>query len=282
MPVRLTFLSSRGGVPPVPASCLSEVRVWRDHEGRPCVYGYRVDEGWAVEVPRVAVFRFGRRGGVAAFPYPGAGQRRVRDVYRLGILPLVLQSRGTEVLHASAVVAGRGVLGLCGISGTGKSTVAYGLSLRGYPLWADDAVAFKAARDNIESIPLEFSVRLDAPSARVFGLSRNGESAVTNGVRPEQERQGSRRLAAVCVLERLGPGRGSTVEVSLLDPVRAFVALLRHAYYLDLDDMGRKSGMMHQYLELAGAVPVFLVRFRAGIERLGAVLDAIERTVCNA
>lgn len=233
-------------------------------------------------MPRVAAFRFAARGAVAAFPRPGVETRQIRDVYRRGILPLVLHYRGTEVLHASAVITGRGVLGLCGVSGTGKSTIAYGLGLRGHPLWADDAVAFRAAPRDIEALPLGFSVRLQSPAAQFFGPNLNGDGPVAGAARPDHSPRGARRLAALCVLERRGPGPGDVVEISQFDPVRAFMALLPHAYCLDLRDIERKSGMVHQYLELAGAVPVFHVRFRAGIECLEAVLDAVERRICIA
>ena len=52
--------------------------------------------------------------------------------------------RGWEALHASAVLSPQGVVAFCAGSGTGKSTIARGLSERGYQLCADDAVAVKA------------------------------------------------------------------------------------------------------------------------------------------
>ncbi len=79
------------------------------------------------------------RGTSSHFPTE-ASPDSIEDTYRRGVLPLVLQLRGHEVLHASAVSTASGLLVLCGVSGTGKSTFAYGLSRRGYPLWADDAV----------------------------------------------------------------------------------------------------------------------------------------------
>src|SRR5205823_1705698 len=86
----------------------------------------------------------------------------VDDLFRTAVVPLALQVFGYEVLHASAVRTESGVSAFCGLSGTGKSTVAYGLSRRGYPLWADDAVVFSAVDEGTTHcfrIPFAFHLR---------------------------------------------------------------------------------------------------------------------------
>ena len=273
--MRLNFRTNRRGDAFSPHGFCPPVRVWRDEEGRPCVYGYREGETWAIDVPGIATFRFERQGDVAASAYPGAARSRIRDAYRRGILPLILQFRGGEVLHASAVLISGGVVGLCGVSGTGKSTIAYGLGLRGHQVCADDALVFRASAGAVESLPLEFDLRLPPASARHFGLLRRIGGVVGVGG-AEGRRNAPRPLAALCVLQR-GRGSGPAPEVVPLGPAQAFIALLPHAYCLDLDDVERKSRMMHQYLDLAGRVPVFHIRFSGGFHGLEAVLNVIER-----
>src|SRR3990172_8170301 len=107
--MRLTVRSYQSGAAFPAESPHRPARVWRDPEGRPSAYGYGDGEGWMIAVPGVAAFRFGAYGGVAAAGYPGAGRRRICEVYHRAILPLVLQYRGREVLHASAVFTPRGV-----------------------------------------------------------------------------------------------------------------------------------------------------------------------------
>src|SRR5690606_18526516 len=104
----------------------------------------------------------------------------IQDSYQRCVLPLVLQAAGTEVLHASAVLTPRGVLALCAESGTGKSTLAYGLSRRGYPLWADDAVAFEADETCTNAMPLPFALRLQRDAVRFFDDGRGLTDAVSN------------------------------------------------------------------------------------------------------
>jgi len=228
-----------------------------------------------IDVPGVAAFRFGIRGGVAAAGYPGAGRDLIREVCHRAILPLVLQYRGREVLHASAVFTPRGVVGLCGTSGTGKSTIAYALGLRGYRVWADDALVFRVASGRVESLPLVFDLRLGPASARHFGL-RPGTGVVGAG-RSGNGRSSARPLAALCVLRRARAAGPPAAGFVPLEPARAFTALLPHAYCLDLNDMGRKSKMIRRYLALAACVPVFEIRFSGGLAGLGAVIEAVER-----
>jgi len=275
--VRLIFLPKHRGAAISHEVSGTPARVWRDPEGRPAVYGYREGETWAIDIPRVAVFRFGRQGDVAVAAYPGAARSQVRDVYRRGILPLFLQYRGREVLHASAVLAGGNVVGLCGVSGTGKSTIAYGLGLRGHQVWADDALVFRVSPAMVETLPLGFGLRLRPAAARHFGLLRRSAGEIVGAGGGEDGRNAARPLVAVCVLQR---GRGpapSAAEAVPLGAVQALIALLPHAYCLDLDDLERKSRMMQQYLDLAGRVPVFSIKFSDGLESLGGVLDAIQR-----
>src|ERR671935_59558 len=63
---------------------------------------------------------------------------------------------GREVLHASAVITARGVVAFCAVSTTGKSTIAYQFSRRGYGIWADDALAFDGADRGVTALWLPF------------------------------------------------------------------------------------------------------------------------------
>jgi hypothetical protein len=117
------------------------VQVWRDHEGTVCAAGHTVAGRHWMHVPRIGSFAFGPCAGdaVHVFAEPSARPESVLDTFRRMVLPLALQAQGEEVLHASAVRMLQGVVALCAVSETGKSTLAYALSRRGFPLWADDA-----------------------------------------------------------------------------------------------------------------------------------------------
>jgi hypothetical protein len=219
-----------------------------------------------MEIPRIASYVFEVDDPeVVAYPRPEAPDEAVLDGFRRVVLPMALQARGQEVIHASAVLGPQGVLALCAISETGKSTLAFGLGRRGYDLWADDAVAFEVGPTSVDATPLPFALRLRPASAAYFGVA--DEPATVQEPKPAP-------LAAVCVLERVvDAGEGG---VERMTSSTAFRSLLTHAYCFDPDESERKRRMVEAYLSLTQRVPVFRVRVAAGLEHLRKLLDAIE------
>lgn len=258
--------------PPAP-----DVKIWRDTRGIVCAFGYTSGGyGW-MELPGVATFRFESvNSRVTAYPAPSADLELVHDSYCHAALPLALHYFGSEVLHASAVLAPGGVVAFCAISETGKSTLAAALSLRGYPLWADDAVALsKRGGDGaMGAIPIPFRPRLRAPAAAYLKYTGN-RGAPTPALLRES---GWTPLAALCVLRRSEAARDG-VEISRLSPPQAFGALLPHAFCFTLKDPQRKRLMLRTYLDLAAHTPAFAVSFVPEFEKLPTVLDAIEDKV---
>src|SRR5262249_38115323 len=149
----------------------------RDNDGTVCAYGYtREDQHWMI-LPGLACFQFGKHvDDITAMVAQDAPLEMVQDAFYRSILPMVLQVRGREVLHASAVRTACGVVALWAVSETGKSTIAYGLSRRGYQLWADDAVAIDVAGPIITAIQLPFSIRLRPASASYFAVESPGHA----------------------------------------------------------------------------------------------------------
>jgi hypothetical protein len=259
----------------------SALEIWRDEDGEIYATGGRAGEAYWIEVPGVGTFRLGGDDGdeVAVTPLPNIANAEILENYQRIVLPLLLHARGSELVHASAVVApSGGVVAFAGGTRTGKSTLAYALSLRGHPIWADDAVLFQTGKSAVESIPLPFALRIRQPSARFFDLQAGTEAEW----RPLfVNDDAARPLAAMCLLEQMPEGTEAsrTVEVELRDPASAFPALLTHSYRFSIKEPRRKREMMSRYLELTAQVPVYDVRFRPGLEGLGEVLDRIEQTV---
>ena len=183
------------------------------------------------------------------------------ELYWHAALPLVVQARGGEVLHASGVLMPRGVVVLCGASKSGKSTIAYGLHRRGHRLWADDAVALEVTESAITAWPLPFDVRLRPATAALFGL---GERAARLAGADDSSGDGRAPapLEAVCVL---GRRRGADGRRCLRHSASvAYPALLANAYCFSLEDPPRKRLMLERYLSLVARVPVMALRPRTG------------------
>jgi hypothetical protein len=251
------------------------VTVWPDVVGMPWGYGYVDVGGHWMCVPQVATFHLDLQTRlVRAHPHDGALADRVRETYVEGVLPLALQALGLEVLHASAVRMGGGVVALCGVSGTGKSTMADALGRRGYRPCADDAVALDPSEAKPRVIPLPFRMR-----------PRSATGSRADRAAPQRWEQGGddpadqepRLLTALFVLTRTVVG--AETALSPLTPAAAFSAVLPHAYCFSLDDVSRTRRMLRAYFHLVTSVPVFQIVFAAGLRDLPTILDAVERTV---
>ncbi|MBA3474630.1 MAG: hypothetical protein H0T57_15655 [Rubrobacter sp.] len=264
--------------PALPDANDPEVQVWRDLDGTICGYGHTVGGAYWMHLPGLASFCFG--GGedrVTAIADPPVREDQILDAYHRNVLPMVLQARGQEVLHASAVLTPRGVVALCAVSKTGKSTMAFGLSRRGWPLWADDAVAFETLDSSVRAIPLPFGVRLRPESTAFFD-----QDSVTVGANPsridDRVEAEPTQLAALFLLNRVHEGNDSAaVQIHELSSAQAFTDVLAHAYCFSFQDVERNRSMMRHYLELVARIPVFKIRFRPGFETFPAVLDGISQ-----
>jgi hypothetical protein len=272
---------ARSTVPPVDRPGAGEAEVWLAAGGAVVARSGTVGRERWVDVPTLGEFVFDEiTDEVRAHVRARTGLARVRDTYRRAVLPMILQARGIEVLHASAVLTERGVLALAGPSGVGKSTLAMGLAGQGHRPWADDAVGWDVSDGVPRVLPLPFGLRLRPPAAAFFGREpgNRGADKVEIGRFPRAPSRHPASLAAVCVLER-GPKQDGAVVIEKLHPSGAFRALLPHAFCFDLGDAGCKRRVTERYLELAGRVPCFVVRFGSGLARLASLLDAVEREV---
>jgi hypothetical protein len=221
-----------------------------------------------VTIPGLASYRFGDEGDVLAASL-GASEAAVEDAWYRSVLPLVLQARGTQVLHASAVWGRAGVVALCGTSTAGKSTLAWALEGRGYTVVADDALPFVLGngRALVRALPHRLRLRPDALSH--------------HRVEPDESLRDPGDewfpLPRVVLLGHSGVTSGKQ-----LSSLESFTALLPHAYCFDLDDVGGKAALTDAYLELANLATVVPLFVRKGLEHLEETADELERLLLAA
>jgi hypothetical protein len=269
------------GEPGLPGRQLKSARhvLSYDRTGAPSAFGWRHDEGLWVEVPDVATFHLPDSGAVlTAFPDESADWEAVQDAYYGAALPLVVQAtRGLEVLHASAVLvaAKDRAAAFCGISESGKSTVAYGLAGRGHLHWSDDALAFRMdPTQGATAVGLPFTAKLRENSAELFGVSPDRVEVM------EGSQWKSAPLGVVFLLDPADAERSEVpVLIDRLSPADALHALLPNAYRFRPQTDERRRETMRSYLELVASVPIFGVRFPRGLARLPELLDELEQRV---
>ncbi len=277
----LTFAPVDAWRPPPLDPANPDIELWRDNDGTICAYGGSLDGICWMHLPGVATFRFSQEAAqITAIADGSAARGPIVDAYYRTLLPLALQARGIEVLHASAVRMHGGIVALCGIKETGKSTIAYALSQRGYSLRADDAVPFVTSGNVVSALSLPFTIRLRPSSAEFFESNgiRDRHSPPPDARTPVQ--LAPERLAAVFVLQRNPDGLSTAPpSVSRLTASAAFMSALTHAYCFSLRDESQRGRMVRHYLDLAARVPVFEVCFGPGLDWLPAITSAIEEAV---
>jgi hypothetical protein len=255
--VKLT-VRCMGVVPSVP----DDAQVWRDWSGVPRAFGYSSNGHHWICLPELAAYRFAPGGDeVEAIP-TGVPRHEVEDAYRRHVLPFVLQALGSELLHASGVVAPSGALAFCGGSSAGKSTLAHRLTRRGYEPLADDALMFEPTEASVDAVRIPFTARVEGHATTV-------------------DAPGSERfpMAAVFVVEPTGDVDPARPELIALPHSAAFPLLLYHGHCFSFRDERRTRLMTDRYLKLAARVPAFRLRYQPDIDRLPALLDAVERAL---
>jgi hypothetical protein len=272
--LKLEFAGDEHPSPP-DVSDAADVHVWYNRAGGVVARGFAYDGYRWMAWPCLATFRFAPHDPcITAFPDPYAPADIIWDTYRRSVLPMALQARGLEALHASAITGPTGVVAFCAASETGKSTIAFGLRRRGFPQWADDGVVFRAGPEGATAFPLPFEARLRAGSRKIFGSAAPLASRFQHNGPGEQVHTAPAPLAALYLLERAtadaidGPARIETVS-----PQDAFSALLVHAHVFNPLDQTRLAQMLRTYLELVARVPVFTIQFSPAHEHFNDLLD---------
>lgn len=256
----------------------THTQVWRDNDGNPAAYGSVIDGTYCLRFPSLATYTFRRASeNVNVIPEAGVSVHLIRDNYFRNVLPMLLQLEGFEVLHASAVKLRTGIVAFCARSESGKSTISYGLSQRGYPLWADDAVALDFSAPVVQAVPLPFSPRLRRASAEHFGVELPDNNTILNEHDQITNEQDMQAVSMICVIERLPlTEQEARIQAWRLHPAHAFQYVLPHAYCFSLEDVERKQAMIRNYIHVCLHTPIYAVRYPTGLEYLSQILNTIE------
>jgi hypothetical protein len=242
---------------------------WHDNEGRLIATGGRDGGTWWMDWPGLATFWFEETGTVRVETVRPGSDAEVQDVFTRGVVPVVLLARGFEALHASAVLGEDGVIGLCGTSGTGKSTLAFALGSAGLPHYADDTIVYRIDEGTPIAVRLPFPVRVDtsarnAAGARILPFAR--VETVTS--------------APVRLIYHLR--RDSTLDPRAprfvaVPPAKRFEVLLAHAHPFDMGPDERRGAFMRDLLALAAAAVVWECSFAPSLVDLPYLAAAIRR-----
>jgi len=129
--------------------------------GQPWLSCAVTDAGYLVRVHDLADFFIDAAGReVRCQPGPQVSAQTLRHLFIDQVLPLVLNLRGQDALHATSALTAAGVCAFVAPSGTGKSTLAAAFQLAGYHVLSDDCLVVREEGEQIVATPAYPGVRL--------------------------------------------------------------------------------------------------------------------------
>jgi len=263
------------GPPPFSRESARLAASWQDDAGRTYARARVGSDGYWLEWDGLGVFRLqppDRQ--VSAWLAAGADPGSAERVFLRFLQPIALQVFGFQTLHASAVLSPSGALAFCGASGSGKSTIAFGLSHLGMPQLADDAVVLSLPGDAVHVHPLPFAPRLRASAVGALGPADSRVALDERAAVPC-------RLRAIALLIQ-SRATDELVTVERVPQHRAFASVLTHAHSFDPEGPEEAARLAADYLDIVERTPVFRVTYVPDFSRLQVLLEAVSDHLTGA
>jgi hypothetical protein len=215
----------------------------------------------------------------------GIPPNTIRHLLLDQVIPLVINLRGEEALHASAVLAPQGVIAFTGPAGSGKSTLAGNFLLSGYQHVSDDCLALSEKDQEIYAIPAYPGLRLwDDALSHLFG--ENGAHGSVAHYTDKRRVEIEKRLETHCknpqplrrlytVADPTEAERKTDIIIEHLSSRESFMALVRYAFRLDITDLEMLIRQFNFLQRVAFTVSVRRLIFPRDFNILPAVREAI-------
>jgi hypothetical protein len=197
------------------------------------------------------------------------------------VAPRLLSNSTRLVLHAAALEKLGGTIGLSGISGRGKSTLALSLAQQGWRVQGDDAMVIERESGHLVAYSpynrlRAFSDSLEAlqPAGTVTPLchySRKERLLVPLDSGPANPRP----LLALFVLDPAS--EGDDISVMPIPGGVAAMTLVEHSFCIDPEDLSAAGERLALAAHVASTVPVFALQYPRRYDVLPAVGTAIEK-----
>ncbi len=272
----------------------SEVPSWTDHvaldDGSDWLDAAETAAGSWFAFAGLALFRCQSDGSgavdIKAEPVDGLPGETLRHLLLDEVIPIVLASRGSVVMHGAAVVLDQRAVVLLGPSGHGKSTLAAAFGVAGHPVLADDCVVIDTDGGRRVVQPSYPSVRLGEEAAsELFGAGAEGRPFAHYALKHRYEAGMTfatlpMPLGGIVTLRQRTEGDDPRVDVTELRGHAAGAAVLAGAKSMPLGR--RKVAAVDAMLTIASSVPVAEITIPDDLRALPEVVDELLRWSAGA
>jgi hypothetical protein len=276
-----TLLESRSQLVPQ-AAAFAE---WVQPDGGCAASFHRLRSGYLVRFPDLADFELSTDAlSIDCYPAPRVSEGTCRTLYMNQVLPLALSSRGTLVLHASAVeMPSRNAAIFAGRSGSGKSTLAAAFAAAGCRFLSDDGSVVEEQGENCWTLPSHPSLRLwsDSESA----IASPGSSPSTRGSAPaglskvrveaSDRMRFCRHPRLLSSIYFLGTADADSPRFERLPESLALIELVKNCFVLDPQERSVLEAQFDRLTRLVMKVPCFRLDYPRRFEALERLRRAI-------
>ncbi len=214
-------------------------------------------------------------------PIPKTPSNTIRHLLLDQVIPLVINLRGKEALHASSIQTPQGVIAFIGVAGSGKSTLAASFLKVEYPLVSDDCLALREKNGKILGMPAYPGLRLWKDSYnKLFGNNGKSRPVAHYTSKRQVDIKANGRIFCrspkplVRIYDVVMNGR-SRIKIEHLSPQQGFICLLKAAFRLDITDKKMLKRQFHFFQKLVSSVSVRRLTFPRNFNLLPAVREAI-------
>lgn len=168
--------------PLITTATAREVMSWALPTGEPWLSCAKFEGGYILRFTNLADFcvdHLGRE--ITCHPTSELLPETLSHLLLDHVIPLALNVRGQDALHATSVLTPHGVCAFTGATGMGKSTLAASFHRAGYSILSDDCLMLKPHRECLIATPAYPGLRLwnDALASLNLNMARPGRWPTT-------------------------------------------------------------------------------------------------------
>lgn len=240
----------------------------------------RLDDAYLLRFEDLAEFWVSGSGDcIRCWDIAGTPHQTIRHLLLDQVIPLVLNLRGGEALHAGAVATRHGACAFVGASGAGKSTLVASLAQQGCALLADDCLALEETPEAVWAVPSYQALRLWPDAARALLGAECVVPVVAHYTDKRLVGAGGNGLPGPAPLTRIyllePSGATEAVSIAPVSKRHALMKLVEAAFRLDIRDRAMLARQFCFLARLVAQVRVVKLRFPKDFARLSGVRETV-------